>query len=120
MIVAGFGFRKSAKVDSLQDALSQWGASADRLASVTDKANTDVMQELGARLRLPVHAVDPELLRSQTPHTESAAAQKAFGTGSVAEAAALAARGSRSGQQAAGAKTTRAWSPPMPRPSRRD
>ena len=93
MIVAGFGFRKSAKVDSLQDALSQWGASADRLASVTDKANTDVMQELGARLRLPVHAVDPELLRSQTPHTESAAAQKAFGTGSVAEAAALAAAG---------------------------
>ena len=95
MIVAGFGFRAGARLDSLRDALNRAGAPnpPDLLATPADKAATALFTEFARERSLPVHPVPPaELARQQTP-TRSAASQAARGTGSVAEAAALAAAG---------------------------
>ncbi|QBF30351.1 cobalamin biosynthesis protein [Thalassococcus sp. S3] len=93
MIVAGFGFRAGAGEDSLADALRlATGAHApDALATAADKAAS--LASLAARLRLSVIPVSADQLRAQRTHTQSQAAETARGTGSVAEAAALAAAG---------------------------
>jgi len=95
MIVAGFGFRRAATVASLRDALQRTGrgAEAQMLATVADKAQAPVFRSLARQLDRPVHAVDSALLAAQQTATHSAASLTAFGTGSVAEAAALAAAG---------------------------
>ncbi|MFZ1468885.1 MAG: cobalamin biosynthesis protein [Paracoccaceae bacterium] len=95
MIVAGLGFRAGASVDSLHDALARAAAdhSPDCLATAADKAVAPAFQRLVAETRLPFHAISaPDLSAVKTP-TQSAAAQASHGTGSVAEAAALAAAG---------------------------
>ena len=94
VIVAGFGFRASADVAALEAAL----ASAQRgLPRVTALAVPDDKYALAAALagalRLPLIRVDPVALRAALPATRSAASLAARGTGSVAEAAALAAAG---------------------------
>ncbi len=95
MIVAGFGFRGGATVESLEDALTR--ACGDlrpsALASVADKTRVPAFRRLAERLSLPVHAVSQDILSAQSTLTRSAAAQDARTTGSVAEAAALAAAG---------------------------
>ncbi len=93
MIVAGFGFRQAATLASLHDALAQWGQQVDLVASVTPKAQAPVLGELAAELSVPIRSIDQGSLTQQAPQTQSEAAQRAFGTGSVAEASALAAAG---------------------------
>lgn len=95
MIVAGFGFRGTAGVDSLRDALAHTAAPElpVLLATATDKAATAVFRSFARDMDLPIRAVAPADLACQTTATTSAVSQIARGTGSVAEAAALAAAG---------------------------
>lgn len=91
MIVAGFGFRRAATFDSLCDALAATGGAPDALATAADKA--PALAPLAARLGLPVHAVPPDALTAAQTQTDSTASRTHRGTGSMAEAAALAAAG---------------------------
>lgn len=93
MIVAGFGFRSGATMRALQDALEQAGGAAGvtHLATVARKA--DGLAGLAAALGLPVVTVAPEVLAGQAVITRSDRVAALHGTGSVAEAAALAAAG---------------------------
>ncbi len=93
VIAAGFGFRRGATADSLADALARAGGTANLLATVEDKAQSPAFLGLAARMCLPVAAIGAAALSAQTTLTQSAAARAARGTGSVAEAAALAAAG---------------------------
>ena len=95
MIVAGFGFRSAATSASLRDALDRTGRAPqiNRIATAKDKAETGAFQCLARDVGLPAHGIDSALLAAQQTVTVSAASQAARGTGSMAEAAALAAAG---------------------------
>jgi len=94
MIVAGFGFRTAAGQDSLRAALDLVGGPRpDVLATALGKQHNAGLLALAQQMKIPIHAVPPEVLGQQTTHTHSSAAQGTYGTGSVAEAAALAAAG---------------------------
>jgi cobalt-precorrin 5A hydrolase len=94
MIVAGFGFRGAAQLPSLRAALAmaQFGQPpVEALATAADKA--PALAALAKALALPLIAVAPDAIcRIATP-TNSPASMAARGTGSMAEAAALAAAG---------------------------
>lgn len=93
MIVAGFGFRTGATLHALQDALARAGGpeGVTHLATVASKAGE--LQVLGRALSLPVVALEMEALRGVWTPTRSDRISALFGTGSLAEAAALAAAG---------------------------
>ncbi|MEM9576423.1 MAG: cobalamin biosynthesis protein [Pseudomonadota bacterium] len=96
MIVAGFGFSTKCTTSSLQDALQQACACAQikgpqALATAYDKAQS--LATLAEAMGLPVHPVAPETLAAQHTQTQSNRVMAERGTGSVAEAAALAAAG---------------------------
>lgn len=95
MIVAGFGFRAGASVDSLADALERSGHALEVhvLASAADKTEAPAFVALAALTGLPALAIDAAHLHAQDTPTQSAESLAARGTGSVAEAAALAAAG---------------------------
>ncbi|MDK3074503.1 cobalamin biosynthesis protein [Sedimentitalea sp. JM2-8] len=93
MIVAGFGFRAATSAESLAAALAATGARPDALATATDKAETPAFRALAASLALPVHPIGSDALAAQPTATRSHASQAARATGSLAEAAALAAAG---------------------------
>ena len=95
MIAAGFGFRTAATVDSLSDALTRAGGpdQVAMLATAADKAAQPSFCTFAGMLDLPVRPVDAQSLARQATITQSAASLSARGTGSVAEAAALAAAG---------------------------
>ncbi|WP_298397908.1 cobalamin biosynthesis protein [Sphingobium sp.] len=94
MIVAGFGFRKAATLESVLLALE--GARHGRLcithlAAPQDKAA--LLDPLAQKLGLPVIGVTPEALAAIATPTRSIASLTERGVGSVSEAAALAAAG---------------------------
>jgi cobalt-precorrin 5A hydrolase len=93
MIVVGFGFRSETTLAALMDALIQAGgpAGVTHLATLASKAPT--LAALGQALGLPVVALAPEALALQPTLTRSDRVEVLHGTGSVAEAAALAAAG---------------------------
>ncbi|SFQ53140.1 cobalt-precorrin 5A hydrolase [Roseivivax halotolerans] len=95
MIVAGFGFRGAATTASLLDALEQAGGARGvaMIATAADKANGPAFRGLAETLSLPASAIDSDTLERQQTATHSQASKSARGTGSVAEAAALAAAG---------------------------
>ena len=95
MIVAGFGFRAQARPESLRDALAQacQGRRVTQLATAQDKAATATFATFARAEALPARAIPPEALCAQTTATCSARVLAERGTGSVAEAAALAAAG---------------------------
>lgn len=103
MIVAGFGFRKAATVASLSDALDLARQAHGKevtiacVATAANKAESAMLRALALRLSLPIRAIDRADLIAQHTPTRSRASQAARGTGSVAEAAALAAAGEGSG-----------------------
>lgn len=88
MRVAGFGFRKGAGVESFLDALALAGQQVDALATVDSKS--EGLNQLSLRLNLPVIAVLSDRL---SPRPGSERVRQLYGTGSVAEGAALAAAG---------------------------
>ncbi len=95
MIVAGFGFRAAATSDSLRDALAR--AAGERqvtaFAAPEDKARAACLSELAGEMSVSVRAIAADDLSSQQTPTEAPRVRAARGTGSVAEAAALAAAG---------------------------
>ena len=93
MICAGFGFRQSATLDSLLNAYAKTGAKADSIATAADKAESAAFQAVAVELGLTVTSVTPDELETQATLSQSQASQAARNTGSVAEAAALAAIG---------------------------
>ncbi len=95
MIVAGFGFRQAATIESLLDALDKARGTQmpSRLATAEDKALAPVFQALAARLGLPGDATTPEALAVTETPTRSARVRALHGSGSLAEAAALVAAG---------------------------
>lgn len=90
MRVAGFGFRQSASLASLIDALTQTASRVDAVATVVDKAPG--LAELAQHLGLPLIAVSRSDLAAQD-RPGSARVRQQFGTGSVAESSALAGAG---------------------------
>lgn len=93
MRVAGIGFRGAATVASLRDAVARAGGGAEALATAADKAEAPVAQMLAAELGVPLRGLTRDELAAQVTPTQSARVAERFGTGSVAEAAALAAAG---------------------------
>ena len=100
MIFAGFGFRRSATLASLKDALAQAAAasktamstrSVTLLATAHDKATAPCLRALAEELGLPVHAVQATQLNATLTLTNSVRVRAWRGSGSTAEAAALAA-----------------------------
>lgn len=94
-LIAGLGFRGEATPESLADALARaaGGRPVAALATAAGKAEAPALRTLAARLGLPVIGVDTDRLAAQETLTRSEAALAARGTGSLAEAAALAAAG---------------------------
>ncbi|RGP38610.1 cobalamin biosynthesis protein [Pseudotabrizicola alkalilacus] len=96
MKVAGFGFRKDAPYESFRAALQQVegvGGPVTLLATVAAKAMAPALQRLATERGMIVLGV--AVAGIDTP-TRSARVQALYGTGSVAEAAALAAAGANS------------------------
>lgn len=95
MIVAGFGFRAAAPAQSLRDVFdrTRGGRHVNLLAAPDDKVDSLSFQTFAMQLNVPVFGVAPTDLHAQTTLTVSRASLETRGTGSVAEAAALAAAG---------------------------
>ena len=93
MIVAGFGFRTGASEDSFADALRQatTSHSPQALATIADK--TRWLSQFAYAQSLPLITVAADQLVAQATLTQSATSMARAGTGSVAEATALAAAG---------------------------
>lgn len=95
MIAAGFGFRSGATEASLADAFAK-AAGARRpglLATAEAKAAAPAFRALAQRIGVDAVGVAGEDLKRQICETRSPASEAAYGVGSVAEAAALAAAG---------------------------
>lgn len=95
MRVAGFGFRQGASAASLAAALQAAGGPAGRgaVACLNEKCGAPALQQLAATLGVRVLGISREALARQATVTRSARIARLFGTGSLAEAAALAAAG---------------------------
>lgn len=95
MLIAGLGFRETADVASLKDALAAAGGTEGvvALATADAKAGAAALQALAGELGIPIFAVAPAALMAVTTLTRSDRVLERFGAGSVAEAAALAAGG---------------------------
>jgi cobalt-precorrin 5A hydrolase len=95
MKIAGMGFREAAGIDSLRSALMAAGGidGVVALATAVEKAQALALIALAAELRLPICAIAPEALAAVETRTWSDHVAARFGTGSLAEAAALAAAG---------------------------
>jgi cobalt-precorrin 5A hydrolase len=97
MRVAGLGFRKEATIEALREVLTAVGGARglDALATATDKAEAAVIVALAHELGLTIKPVSAEVLARVETATHSTRIETMFGTGSLAEAAALAAVGRR-------------------------
>ncbi len=93
MIVAGFGFRSGVTLAALQDALSRAGGAGGVTHLATVAAKAEGLRLLAEALSLPILALPPEVLAGQPTPTRSDRVAARFGTGSLAEAAALAGAG---------------------------
>ncbi|KIC39676.1 cobalamin biosynthesis protein [Leisingera sp. ANG-M7] len=102
MKVAGFGFRSAATAADLQAALALTGAQVDALASIAEKAGAPAMQEFARSIGLPVISLQEQDIAGEQTLTCSPKIKARFGTGSLAEAAALA--GARHGAAGATAR----------------
>lgn len=97
MKVAGFGFRQDVTLAALRDALLAAGGSEGlvAVATISDKADAQALKQLAHECGLPIRAIPAETLAGINTPTQSIRIAENFGTGSVAEAAALAAAGPR-------------------------
>jgi cobalt-precorrin 5A hydrolase len=95
MRVAGLGFRRDVTLASLREALVAAGGrdGIAAVATVSDKAESDALKLLARELGVPIKSVPAEVLAGIATPTQSELVKKKFGTGSVAEAAALAVAG---------------------------
>lgn len=93
MIVAGIGFRRGAPIAALRAALHLCARPAEALATAAHKAEAPQIAQLAAELGLPLIPVLQEALTAQITLTRSPGQIARFATGSLSEAAALAAAG---------------------------
>ncbi len=93
MRVAGIGFRPDAPDASLREAVSLAGGNADAIATAAEKADAPQARALAEALGAPLCAVAPADLERQKTLTNSPRVVARFGTGSLAEASALAVAG---------------------------
>lgn len=98
MTPLGIGFRSGADLASLQDALQRALISAghpkiDAVVTEAAKSRAQVFQEFAQTLGVPGLGIRLEDLQQMITPTQSQRIQDQFGTGSLAEAAALAAAG---------------------------
>ncbi len=92
MIVAGLGCRSGATLGDLKDALDQMGRKVDALVTLDKKADGPV-SDLAKSLAVPLITVTEDQISGVETATQSQRINMRFATGSVAEAAALAALG---------------------------
>ena len=94
-IIAGFGFRKNAPLNSLYDALNRAckGRNISAIATPEDKATAPCILTLAADLKLPLIPICEHDMAAVTTATQSPRIHRMRNTGSVAEAAALSAAG---------------------------
>lgn len=92
MIVAGFGYRGTTTPEALSEALRLAAGTrpVDAIATPADKAETPAFQNFARALSLPLRRVPAQALEAAETLTQSTISQSARGTGSVAEASALA------------------------------
>jgi len=97
MKVAGLGFRKDVTLASLREVLLAAGGreGLSAVATVSDKADAEVLKQLAREYGVPIKAVPADMLAGIDTSTQSERVIEQFGTGSVAEAAALVAAGPR-------------------------
>ncbi len=98
MRTMGIGFRAAADLASLQDAMRlalevSGGQKIDALVTEAAKSREKVFRELAQLLGVPGLGVSQTDLAQMITPTQSQRIQDKFGTGSLAEAAALAAAG---------------------------
>lgn len=98
MRFVGIGFRSAADLSSLHDALQKalaasGGGAIDALVTEAAKAREEVFREFAQVMRMPGMGVSQTDLAQMLTPTQSARIQDKFGTGSLAEAAALVAAG---------------------------
>ncbi|GAA6175783.1 precorrin methylase [Sulfitobacter pacificus] len=94
----GLGFRAAADLASLQDAMrlaleGAGGTKIDALVTEAAKSREIVFQELAGLMGIPGLGITQTDLQQMITPTQSQRIQDRFGTGSLAEAAALAAAG---------------------------
>jgi cobalt-precorrin 5A hydrolase len=92
-VVAGFGFQAGTTTEALAEVLAAAGPgkAVTHLATLEPKATG--LAGLAQRLGLPVVAVPLAKVRATPTPTQSQRVQALYGTGSIAEAVALAAAG---------------------------
>ena len=95
MKVAGLGFRRDVTLASLREALIAAGGPAGlaAVATVSDKADAAALKLLADECNLPIRPIAADVLATIATPTQSELVMEKFGTGSVAEAAALAGAG---------------------------
>jgi cobalt-precorrin 5A hydrolase len=97
MRMIGIGFRAAADLSSLQDvlgrALAVEGGAFDAIVTESSKSRANVFRELAAVLKVPGLGVSKADIEQMITPTQSRRIQDRFGTGSLAEAAALVAAG---------------------------
>ena len=95
MRVAGLGFKKDVTLASLREALAAAGGpdGLAAVATVSDKADAESLKQLARECGVPIKAVPANVLAGIATPTRSQRITETFGTGSVAEAAALSAAG---------------------------
>lgn len=98
MRVMGVGFRAAADLGSLQDVMQRaldvsGGKALDALVTESAKSRDPVFREFAQLLGLPGLGVSQSDLAQMITPTQSQRIQDRFGTGSLAEAAALAVAG---------------------------
>ena len=102
MIFVGLGFRKAVTPQSFEDLLYQvfdlteLPGPIEALATLDTKAFYPALQKFVAARKVTLIPVPMANLQRQITPTQSSAAQAAYGLGSIAEAAALAAAGNGS------------------------
>ncbi len=93
MRIAGLGCRATVTKAALHDALTRAGGEAQALATTPARAALPALRDFAADLGLELIEIPEDMLRGQVTLTRSDRIEARFGTGSVAEAAALAAAG---------------------------
>jgi cobalt-precorrin 5A hydrolase len=95
MRVAGLGFKQNVTLASLREALLAAGGleGLAAVATVSDKAEAEALKQLARECGVPIRAVPAAILAGIKTPTQSKRVTEMFGTGSVAEAAALAVAG---------------------------
>jgi cobalt-precorrin 5A hydrolase len=107
VITAGLGCRKGCTAAELV-ALIRAAGQPDRLAAPQFKQREPGLLQAAAALNLPLHFIPDAAMEAAQPHclTRSAAAARATGHASIAEAAALALGGTLLGPRIASANAT--------------